>query len=1076
MNSNFMFFTGQWTVLKNLGESAEKNIYRDPHTTIMKLRLLGETIAKFILAAENVTEPYQAKQVDRINIMRREGIAEAELIEIFETLRRKGNYAMHEAGYGSSIEAEALVQLAFRLSIWFMEVYVDWDFQTPTYHKPDPVPDEEKLRHQFELQLKALEAEYAEKEKELEQQLVKVASNAETEAPENKKERKRKSKLFINKHQLSEAETRTIIDEQLRAAKWEVDTEQLNYQKHKTVPQKNRNMAIAEWPTKHGRADYALFIGLKLVGIIEAKPQRKNIPASLDSQAKVYAKNLSKVDDEEFLPVKGEYQVPFIYATNGRPYLKQLADASGIWFWDARTPHKHAHPLEGWHSPADLQLLLDQDDSESTELLNAMDINKFGLRYYQQKAVLAAEQTINVGQRKMLIAMATGTGKTRTAIALMYRLIASKKARRILFLVDRNPLGQQTIDSLKDTKIEGLAFSDIYNISELANMPPEVETRVHIATVQSMVRRVYYNNGEDMPTVGQYDFIIVDEAHRGYTGDREMTEEELLFTDQNDYVSQYRRVIDYFDATVLGLTATPALHTTKIFGMPIYKYSYSEAVMDGYLVDHEPPYLFKTKLSEDGISFKKNEEVEAYDAATGQIVLEKMEDNLRFDVEQFNKRVITESFNKAILDELTNYIDPESKEKTLIFAATDHHADLIVRLLKQSYEERGDVVDDDAIVKITGSIYKPNEAIKKFKNENMPNIVVTVDLLTTGIDVPAISNIVFLRRVQSRILYDQMLGRATRLCPEIGKTHFNIFDAVGIYDKLQAYTEMKPVVKKQNQTIEQLSDDFQNAQTEEEAAYFREQLVAKIQRRKQKLDDEGKRKFEELSHGITIDAWAQDIKSYTPQQAQNNSLLFQYLSEYRITGEKQYISHQVDYVKPVERGYGKGNERPQDFLNGFVDYIKNNINKIPALQIICSRPKDLTRDDLRSLVTILETKGFKESHLQTAWKQTKNEDIAADIISFIRQAALGEALVDHETRVKNAMNKVMSLHNWNPRQKKWLDRIEKQLLQVPVLALNPKEAFQEEPFASKGGYKIMHREFGESIDSIVETINDNLYA
>ena len=151
----------------------------------------------------------------------------------------------------------------------------------------------------------------------------------------------------------------------------------------------------------------------------------------------------------------------------------------------------------------------------------------------------------------------------------MYRLIKSKKCRRILFLVDRSSLGRQTEDALKDTKIEGYSFADIYDVKSLEDMTPEVETKVHIATVQGMVRRLFYNDNEQLPSVGQYDFIIVDEAHRGYTSDREMSEEELLFRDQNDYISQYRRVIDYFDAACLGLTATPALHTTEIFGMPI---------------------------------------------------------------------------------------------------------------------------------------------------------------------------------------------------------------------------------------------------------------------------------------------------------------------------------------------------------------------------------------------------------------------------------------------------------------------------------------------------------------------------
>lgn len=1066
MNSNFSFFRGKWDVLSNLGETAEKNLYRDPHTTLMKLRLFGETLSKFILASEDIRETYDTRQVDRINTMRREGLVEPELLDIFETLRRKGNQASHEADYGKTEEAKALIHLTFRLSVWFMEVYGDWGFEAPDYKEP---------QEELNVDIEKLQKEYEDKFKRLEEELETSRQKAQTEPKNIKSERKKKSKDFMRRQELTEPETRAIIDEKLRLAGWEADTNKLNHQKHGTLPQKNRNMAIAEWKVDGGRVDYALFIGLELVGLIEAKRKKKNIPGVLESQTKTYAKNVMLIDKEIITPTTGAYKVPFLYATNGRPFLRQLQEESGIWFWDSRKPLEHARPLEGWHSPEDLQLLLSQDDKDANKLLEEEDITKFGLRHYQQSAVLSAEIGLKEGQRRMLVAMATGTGKTRTAIALMYRLIKTKKCRRILFLVDRNSLGQQTDDALKDTKIEGYSFADIYDVKSMDDITPEVETKVQIATVQGMVRRLFYNENEKVPSVGQYDFIIVDEAHRGYTSDREMSEDELEFRDQNDYVSQYRRVIDYFDAACLGLTATPALHTTEIFGMPIFKYSYSEAVLDGYLVDHEPPYLFKTELSEMGISFEKGEEVEVYDVDKGEIQLEKMEDTVHFEVEQFNKRVITEPFNRAVLDKLVDYIDPTSKEKTLIFAATDQHADLIVRLLKEAFKERGDEVEDDAIVKITGYSYKPLKMIKQFKNERLPNVVVTVDLLTTGIDVPAITNLVFLRRIQSRILYDQMLGRATRLCPDIGKTHFNIYDAVGIYDKLKSYTDMKPVVKKQNYSIGQLHESLANAITEEEEKFYRDQLVAKIQRRKQRLDEEAKQKFEELSNGKTIDEWAKEVQSYSSQKAKQNTMLFQYIETYRTKGEKRYISNKEDEVTSVVRGYGEGNSRPEDYLDGFVRFIQENINEIPALQLVCTRPKDLTRQDLRELITILETKGFKQSHLRTAWKQTKNQDIAADIISFIRQAALGEALVDHDTRIKQAMQKVYSLNDWTPRQKKWLERIEKQLLQVPVLAPTPQDAFSEEPFISRGGYKMLKREFGDHIDNVVNTINENLY-
>jgi len=1071
LKSNFSFFEGQWEVLGKLGESAERNVYQDPHTSIMKLRLFSETIAKAVLASDNIREAYNTSQVDRINTMRKEGLAEPEILDIFDILRRKGNTASHEANYGTSEEAKSLLELAFQLSIWFVEVYVDWKFSAPKYI--ELLKQVDTTKDQLQQKIEQLEKEIVVKEKQLVEQL-----NVITDDPISKDvrvKRKEKSQLHVKKHRLSEAQTRIIIDEKLSSFGWVVDTEKLNFKKNKTMPMKNQNMAIAEWKVGSKYADYALFIGLQLVGIVEAKAKHRDIPAALESQTKMYARLIEEKEGISLLPANGEYKAPFLYASNGRPYLKQLQDQSGIWFWDSRTPHKHAHALEGWHSPGDLRLLLDVNDTEANAKLATEDITKFGLRDYQQTAVLAVEKALIEGQRKMLLAMATGTGKTRTAISLMYRLIKAKKCRRILFLVDRNSLGQQAMDALKDTEIEGLSFASIYDVKALEEMTPDVETKVQITTVQGMVRRLFYNDGVKLPSVGQYDFIIVDEAHRGYTSDREMSDDEMLFQNQNDYVSQYRRVIDYFDAAVLGLTATPALHTTDIFGLPIYKYSYTEAVLDGYLVDHEPPYLFESELAKSGISFEKGEEVELYDPEQGEVILERLKDELKFDVEHFNKQVITEPFNRAVLNKLTDYIDPESREKTLIFTATNQHADLVVRLLKEAYANRGDVVSDDAIVKITGSIYNPNEMIKRFKNERLPNVVVTVDLLTTGIDVPTITNLVFLRRIKSRILYDQMLGRATRLCPDIGKTHFRVYDAVGIYNQLQKYTDMKPVVKQQHFTITDIHESFTQAETEDEAEHFRNQLVAKIQRKKQKIDDKGKRRFEELSNGVSLDDWVQEVQLYRPEQAQTNSILFDYVATYQTPKELQVISKHEDEIKDVTRGYGEGNEKPADYLDGFVQYIRANMNEIPALLLICTRPKDLTRKDLRELVTLLDTKGFKQSHLQSAWKQAKNVDIAADIISFIRQAAIGEALVDHETRVKNAMQKVYALHDWTPRQRKWLDRIEKQLLQVPVLAPTPEEAFSEEPFKSSGGYNVLKREFGDEIDKIVYAINDNLY-
>lgn len=407
-----------------------------------------------------------------------------------------------------------------------------------------------------------------------------------------------------------------------------------------------------------------------------------------------------------------------------------------------------------------------------------------------------------------------GTGKTRTVLGMIYRFLKTNRFKRILFLVDRTSLGEQASDVFKEVKLEDLmTLDEIYNIKGLEDKNIDKETRIQVATVQSLVKRILYNDGETMPAVTDYDLIIIDEAHRGYILDKEMGDTEILYRDQRDYQSKYRSVIEYFDAVKIALTATPALQTTEIFGQPVFKYTYREAVIEGYLVDHDAPHHLETKLSTGGIHYKSGDTVMIYDPVTGEIInSELLDDELDFDVEQFNRQVITENFNKTVLGEIARDIDPENPEeqgKTLIYAVDDQHADMIVSILRDIYSEYG--VSNEAIMKITGSVgggnpKKVQEAIKRFKNESYPSIAVTVDLLTTGIDVPEITTLVFMRRVKSRILFEQMLGRATRLCPKIHKTHFEIYDPVGVYDSLNDVNTMKPVVVNPTTSFTQLLD------------------------------------------------------------------------------------------------------------------------------------------------------------------------------------------------------------------------------------------------------------------------------
>ena len=1083
MKSNFDFLSRDFPVLANFGKLAEQYCFSDANSCLIKLGMIGENIVNLLFTYDGIDLPYDNTAVTRIDTLMREGLLTRDLCDILHAIRKARNKATHE-NYGSTDEAKTLLQMTYSLCEWFMQTYGDWNYQ----NQPFVMPSETEMSNSVVAD--------KEQEKKIEDELTKEAEKTALSAPKvSQEERRKQSALAAGKRQPSEAETRYLIDEQLRKVGWEADTEQLRYSKG-TRPEKGRNMAIAEWPTdshvgNRGYADYALFVGTELIATIEAKASHKDIPSVIDYQCKEYSQNIREKDSQYQIGTWGKYKVPFTFATNGKPYLEQYKTKSGIWFLDLRQSYNAPRALQGWMSPDGIKELLAQDTESKNENLKQMsfdfltDKDGLNLRPYQLNAIKAAENAVIDGKQNVLLAMATGTGKTRTVLGMIYRFLKTERFRRILFLVDRTSLGEQAQDVFKEVKLEDLmTLDEIYNIKGLEDKEIDKETRIHIATVQSMVKRILYNTEDTMPAVSDYDLIIVDEAHRGYILDKEMGEDELLYRNQTDYQSKYRSVIEYFDAVKIALTATPALQTTKIFGEPVFKYTYREAVIEGYLVDHDAPHELKTKLSSEGIHYKSGDTVTIYDTVTGEITnSELLDDELDFDIESFNRQVITENFNRTVLAEIARDIDPESPEeqgKTLIYAVDDQHADMIVSILKEIYSETG--VDNDAIMKITGSVgggnkKKVQEAIKRFKNERYPSIVVTVDLLTTGIDVPEITTLVFMRRVKSRILFEQMLGRATRLCPEIHKTHFEIYDPVGVYDSLEPVNTMKPVVTDPNTTFMQLIDGLEVIDNEEKVRNQINQIIAKLQRKKRKMSSEMMSHFTDMTGGLEPTQYIDKLENEPIDIAKNrilaNKELFRMLQETKSNGGRPVvISDKEDEMVSHTRGYGD-NERPEDYLDAFSVFVKTNMNEIAAINIVCTRPKDLTREELKSLRLTLDREGFTTQQLNTAISQMTNEEIAADIISLIRRYAIGSVLISHEARIRKAVEKLVKAHKFSKQEMNWIKRMETYLMNESVL--NVKIFDEDVRFKEQGGFKKIDKVFQNQLENIVLELNTYLY-
>jgi type I restriction enzyme R subunit len=1147
---NFGFLAKYDVILVKHAALAERYVFDDANSSLIKLRQFAELLAEHCAAYAAIPVDEQDSFLNLLDKLWNAGVLGSQVSQLFHGIRKSGNEAAHGHS-GNRREALHQLQMARKLAIWFHRTFGnDRTFEAGSFVvPPDPAAAEKELLDELnrlrEAEVAAanqaahlkttLETELRQKAEaeskaklaydDLDAALELAAESEQQLATERKKFLERLNELLaktaaepVDKRnatvtaalaqdaslELDEQATRHIIDSQLREAGWEVDSLTLRHSKG-TRPAKGRNIAIAEWPTKNGPADYLLFVGLCPVASIEAKKFKVSVANRVDQAAR-YSKGFqTELSFESNGGPWREFHVPFAFASNGRPYLPQIAEQSGVWFHDLRETTNKPRALKTWYTPQGLADLLAQDIPHAEEKLTVEPLDYLPLYDFQKAAIEAVESQLAAGHRRILIAMATGTGKTRTCLGMLYRFIKSNRFRRVLFLVDRTSLGEQAEGTFENVRLENhQSFDDIYDIKKMGALKPDSDTRLQVATVQGMCKRILGNEDSDPVPVDWYDCIIVDECHRGYALDMEMSEKEMQFRSPSDYLSRYRQVLDHFDAVRIGLTATPAQHTSQIFGPPIFEYSYRQAVIDDYLCDHEPPYRFITDLATSGMVWQKGDEVDVFHSGDKTVQKYQTPDEIKIEVGEFNKRAITENFNRVICRELINHIDFDGSGKTLIYCVNDDHADRVVRILKEELDDAFGAFPNDAVKKITGSIDKPSETIRRFKNEFDPRVAVTVDLLTTGIDVPEITNLVFLRRVSSRILYDQMLGRATRKCSNLygdgqHKTAFRIFDSVDLYNALLPMTDMKPVVARPSLTFGQLVTELRDIEDVEFTEESKRQLLGKLRRRK--LTAMQEEKMQSLlsssgaSTGLNTEAPSDCpslpdaprklsqatnelcdlLNAKSPKQIaewfDTNVNVLAILDDTTSAGSYVFISQHQDLVRSVETGYGEAT-KPEDYIESFRKYVTENKDKIPALIVVTTRPRDLTRAQLRELKLVMDGAGFTEQNLRVAVRETTNQDIAASIIAYIRHVALGQPLVPHSDRVRSAMKKILASRSWTEPQRKWLERIGKQLEHEIIVDRDALDAGQ---FKEMGGFSRLDKVFRGELETILRDIADAMW-
>jgi type I restriction enzyme R subunit len=855
------------------------------------------------------------------------------------------------------------------------------------------------------------------------------------------------------------------------------------------------NCAIEEFPTDNGPADYALCVNGEIIGVVEAKRLSLG-PQNVLTQAQRYSRGFS-ISRLNF----NGFRVPFLYSTNGEV----------IWFHDVRHIHSRSRKIVRFHTPSALREMMERDFQASCDWFQENPNQHSRLRPYQIEANDAMEKAISDRKRKMLVAMATGTGKTFTLVNEVYRLMKSGVSQRILFLVDRRALAAQAVRSFASFEPEpGLKFDKIYEVysqrfqhedfDETEKFDPKAlpqsylvdpklgDAFVYVSTIQRMTinlfgRDAIFNIGDepidddaeklDIP-IHAFDLIIADECHRGYsTGE----------------LSVWRKTLDHFDAIKIGLTATPAAHTKAYFNDVVYRYEYERAVREGFLVDYDVVTI-KSDVRMKGVFLTEGEQIGIIDPTSGAEQLDQVEDERQFETGEIEQKVTAPESNRKILEELKTYALEHQAQygsfpKTLIFAVNDlphfSHADNLVEIGREVFG-RG----DSFVQKITGRVDRPLQRIREFRNRPEPHVVVSVDMLTTGVDIPDLEYIVFLRPVKSRILFEQMLGRGTRKSDNLpNKSHFTVFDCfdgtlLEYFRNATAITAEPP--EKELRTIKQIIDDVWENRDRD---YNIRCLVRRLQRIDKEMSGTARELFAAYIPNGDMAGYAAGLantlrKDFTGtmsvlRQPDFQDLLVSYLRAPR-TFVIAYEAQDEVSSEWLVRGLDGKEYKPEDYLAAFARFVKENPVQVEAIEILLDRPKGWGTEALGELRQKLSATNerFTVDNLQKAHK-VRYDKALVDIISMVKHAAREqEPLYTASERVHRAFDSVTSGKQFSEEQQRWLDRIRDHLIEN--LSID-QDDFENLPiFARFGGWRRANKTFNNQLENIIKDLNEAIAA
>ncbi len=835
--SNFNFLETEYKELYDICSEMENNYFTSPRTVCIFGRLAVETVIKYIYKFNCWNIPGDGSV--KLLMTTKDFYNEFEPVdrEKFNIVRKLGNLAVHDISTKiSKDDSIKVTNIVFNLASWFAYCYGGFSEDNLTFQE-SLIPSLRPIENT------KLATEKAESIKE---KITTNVKNIKVETPVKKEEVK------FTDNSTTEAETRKwYIDTMLKAAGWNFNDGSVKEEFPVT------GMPIEDNPTGLGFVDYVLFgDNGKPLAVVEAKKTSRD-PKEGQHQAVLYANCLEKQFGQR----------PIIFYSNG--YTTYILNDYN------KEPHR---AIFGFYRKDELMTLIERRNLREplSSALSKIDKNIIN-RAYQQTGVTKVIESFYDNRRKALLVMATGSGKTRTAIALVKALMESQNVKRVLFLADRVTLVEQARDN----------FASLYPSTTTANVLDKVSdegrdlnARIIFSTYQSMMGLIEQKraDGTDLFGVGHFDLIIVDESHRSL-------------------YNKFGILFEYFDSMLLGLTATPkrelGINTFKTFQLPndepTHSYDLYEAIGDEYLV---PPKAISIdlKLPKEGIIYDElsDDEKEHYED-----LFEDEDGNLPdlIDGSQINELIKNKDTIRTMLHKLMdNGLKVENGDKlgkTIIFTNRDDNAELIVKVFNEEYPHLG----HDFCVKITNKVEKRKSLLAQLKSKDKyPQIAVSVDMLDTGVDIPEILNLVFFRKVMSKAKFWQMVGRGTRLCPNVfgqgqDKSEFLIFDYFGNIEFFRAQSE---IPEGEEKTFESMTQRIFNRQIA---------LLKNLQHMDYQIDEEIKAFYESLldkaSESITSinkeSIYYRKEKEYIIKYSQKKELMT--LNDIKVEEIKRHISY-----------------------------------------------------------------------------------------------------------------------------------------------------------------------------------------